>query len=326
MADDLVGIPENPVPPGAAVAWLTTADGVRLRAARFPAPGGTAPRGTVCLFQGRTEFIEKYFETIGDLRGRGFAVATLDWRGQGLSQRRYRNRRRGHVGNFNDFQRDLDAFMQDFALPEFPPPFYALAHSMGGAILLHALRRRPLWFERVALSAPMIGLPGKAAGPLAEAFASVSVALGFGFAFVPGASRYDALHAGFEGNPLTGDPRRFARLVALYRAAPELFIGAPTLGWVRAAYRAMTSLQEPRTAADITLPTLIVAAGADRVVANPPLLALARRLRTGHVITLDGARHEILMERDPIRAAFFAAFDAFVPGTDPFPGESVDPL
>lgn len=325
MADDLVGISENPIPSGAAVAWLTTADGVRVRAVRFPAKA-EVPRGTVCLFQGRTEFVEKYFETIEDLRERGFAVAALDWRGQGLSQRRYRNRRRGHVGNFNDFQRDLDVFMQDFALPEFPPPFYALAHSMGGAILLHALRRRPLWFERVVLTAPMIGLPGSAEGPLAQAFARIAVALGFGFAFVPGASRHDVLKAGFEGNPLTGDARRFARLVALYRAAPQLFLGAPTLGWVRAAYRAMATLREPRTAADITLPVLIVAAGADKVVANPPLHALARGLRTGHIITLDGARHEILMERDPVRAAFFAAFDAFVPGTDPFPGDSVDPL
>jgi lysophospholipase len=326
MADDLVGIPQNPVPPGASVAWLRTADGIRLRAARFPARPDAPPRGTVCLFQGRTEFIEKYFETIGDLTSRGFAVATLDWRGQGLSQRRWKNSRRGYVASFFQFQRDLDAFMQDFALPECPPPFYALAHSMGGCVLLHGLRRRPLWFERAVLTAPMLGLPGRSAGPAAEAFATVSVAFGFGFAFVPGANRYDALKGGFDGNPLTGDARRFARLVALYRAAPQLFIGGPTLGWLHAAYRAMAALQDARAVADVTLPVLIVAAGADRVVANSPLHALTRRLRTGHLITLDGSRHEILMERDPIRAAFFAAFDAFVPGTDPFPGESVDPL
>jgi lysophospholipase len=326
MADDLIGIPENPIPAGAGVAWLTTSDRIRLRAARFRAKADVPPRGTVCLFQGRTEFVEKYFETIEDLTSRGFAVATLDWRGQGLSQRRWKDRRRGHVGNFAEFQRDLDTFMQDFALPECPPPFYALAHSMGGCVLLHALRRRPLWFERAVLSAPMLGLPGRAAGPAAEAFATISVALGFGFAVVPGANRYDVLKAGFEGNPLTGDARRFARLVALYKAAPQLFIAAPTLGWVRAAYRAMAALEDPRAVGDVTLPVLIVAAGADKVVAKAPIAAIARRLRTGHLITLDGARHELLMERDPVRAAFFAAFDAFIPGTEPFPGESVDPL
>jgi lysophospholipase len=325
MADDLVGIPENPVPAGAAVVWLTAVDGVRLRAVRFPATAAV-PRGTICLFQGRTEFIEKYFETIGDLRKRGFAVATLDWRGQGLSQRRWKNRLRGHVGNFNEFQRDLDVFMQDFALPECPPPFYALAHSMGGNILLHGVRRRPLWFERLVLSAPMIGLPGAQEAGMARTVATVAVACGLGSAFVPGAARYDVLKAGFEGNPLTGDAARFARLVALFRAAPQLFIGAPTFGWARAAFRAMATLQDPRAVADVALPALIVAAGADKVVGNAALAALARRLRTGHLITLDGSRHEILMERDAIRAAFFAAFDAFVPGTDPFPGDAVDPL
>ncbi len=40
--------------------------------------------------------------------------------------------------------------------------------------------------------------------------------------------------------------------------------------------------------------------------------ACARRLL--HV--LDGARHEVLMERDRLREQYWAAFDAFVPGTD----------
>ena len=43
--------------------------------------------GTVCIFPGRSEFIEKYFEVVGELRRRGFAVAVLDWRGQGGSGR-----------------------------------------------------------------------------------------------------------------------------------------------------------------------------------------------------------------------------------------------
>ena len=35
--------------------------------------------------------IEKYFEVVGELRRRGFAVAVLDWRGQGGSSRLLRN-------------------------------------------------------------------------------------------------------------------------------------------------------------------------------------------------------------------------------------------
>src|SRR5690348_1435715 len=76
----LVSIPANPAPEGARAGIFETRDRVRLRYGLFPRTG-TVNKGTVCLIQGRTEFIEKYFETIADLQGRGFHVATFDFRG-----------------------------------------------------------------------------------------------------------------------------------------------------------------------------------------------------------------------------------------------------
>jgi len=81
----LVSIPANPVPDDVVVGTLKTPDRVDLRFARWAPPAGR--KGTVCIFQGRAEFIEKYYEMARELRARGFAVATFDWRGQGLSQR-----------------------------------------------------------------------------------------------------------------------------------------------------------------------------------------------------------------------------------------------
>ncbi len=86
----LLSIPANPVPDNVVSGTLKTRDGVSLRFARWAPPPGR--KGTVCLFQGRAEYIEKYFETVRDLRSRGFAVATFDWRGQGMSDRALRNR------------------------------------------------------------------------------------------------------------------------------------------------------------------------------------------------------------------------------------------
>ena len=40
------------------------------------------PPGKVVLSGGRTEPIEKYFEVIEDLTGRGFVVLAHDWRGR----------------------------------------------------------------------------------------------------------------------------------------------------------------------------------------------------------------------------------------------------
>src|SRR5688572_6110332 len=155
---DLVSIPANPVPEGVVVGELKTPDGVSLRFARWDPPPGR--KGTVCLFPGRAEFIEKYFETVRDLRARGFAVATLDWRGQGLSERALSDPRKGHVGDFSEYEADLEVFMKEVVLPDCPPPLFALGHSMGGSVMLRVAQQGQRWFDRIVLSTPMIELAG----------------------------------------------------------------------------------------------------------------------------------------------------------------------
>ncbi len=127
----LISIPANPVPEEVVTGTLKTPDGVDLRFARWAPPPGR--KGTVCIFQGRAEFIEKYFEMVRDMRERGFAVATLDWRGQGLSQRLLRDPRKGHVRDFRDYEIDLEAFMREIVLPDCPPP-YLRARAFDGRL------------------------------------------------------------------------------------------------------------------------------------------------------------------------------------------------
>ena len=133
----LVSIPANPVPEDVVSGTIKTPDGAELRFARWAPPAGR--KGTVCVFTGRSEQIEKYFETVRDLRERGFAVAMIDWRGQGHSSRRLRDPRKGYVRDFSDFEIDVETFVQQVVLPDCPPPYFALAHSMGGAV--HAAGR-----------------------------------------------------------------------------------------------------------------------------------------------------------------------------------------
>ena len=83
---DLIGTPKNPIPLGASTGFIEVRKGLRLRFASWQSVLRER-RGTVCIFPGRAEFIEKYFEVVGELRRRGFAVAVLDWRGQGGSSR-----------------------------------------------------------------------------------------------------------------------------------------------------------------------------------------------------------------------------------------------
>src|SRR5712672_2544164 len=180
----LISIPANPVPEQAATGMLKTPDGVHLRYARWAPPPGR--KGTVCVFQGRAEFIEKYFEVVRDLRARGFAVATFDWRGQGLSQRPLYDRNKGHIESFAEYATDLETFMREIVLPDCPPPLFALAHSMGAAVLIQAAAKGHRWFDRMVLTAPMIRLVNRRLLGLAPGLARILRLSGRGTSYVPG--------------------------------------------------------------------------------------------------------------------------------------------
>jgi len=309
----LVSIPANPVPDQVVTDALKTPDGVTLRFARWAPPPGR--KGTVVLLQGRAEFIEKYFETVRDLRGRGFAVATFDWRGQGMSDRALSDRYKGYVRNFSQYILDLETFMQQVVLPDCPPPIYALTHSMGAAVALKLCHDGTRWFDRVVMTAPMIALaPGRlvgVAGPLAKLMRSI----GRGGAYVPTGGGAAAGTESFIDNRVTSDPVRFARNAAVLEEAPNLGLGAPTVAWVDAALGLMKQFAAAGYPSSIRQPILMVAAGRDEIISTPAIETFGMHLLAGSHLILAGAKHEILQEQDHYRGQFWAAFDAFVPGT-----------
>jgi lysophospholipase len=313
---NLIAIPANPVPDQVMTGAIKTPDGVTLRYARWAPPPGR--KGTVVVLQGRAEYIEKYFETVRDLRERGFAVATFDWRGQGLSDRALSDRFKGYVRNFSEYGTDLDAFMEQVVQPDCPPPYFALAHSMGGAIAIRACHDGRRWFERLVLTAPMIALRSSRLMPLAGPLARLLRMMGRGRGYVPTGHGEATGSDDFIGNVLTSDPVRFARNTAVLEEAPELGIGAPTVTWADAALRLMKQFAESSYAAIIRQPILMVAAGNDEVVSTPAIETFGMNLLAGRHLILAGSRHEILQEQDRYRAQFWAAFDAFVPGTPRF--------
>ena len=308
---DLFTIPENPAPAGAIVSSIQAKDGVKLRTARWTAPSGS--RGTVALMHGYSEFIEKYFELIGDLLGRQFDVVAMDWRGHGLSDRLVGDRRKGHVDDFSFYQYDLEALEAAVLAPFCRKPWFALGHSMGGAILLAQAHAGNSPFERVILSAPMIDLVGldiRGARALLEGLDL----LGFGGWMVPGGNIKPGALRPFEGNASTSDSNRYARTAAILHAAPSLAIGDPTIGWVHAAARLTRAFSDADYPRRIPTPVLVIGAGRDSRVPPAATELFATRLKAGRLITIPYARHEILMEQDRYRNQFWAAFDAFIPG------------
>lgn len=309
----LFTLARNPIPSGAVAGSFRGHDGAPLRFARWEPTRGPR-RGTVCCFTGRAETIEKYYETAADLQRRGFAVAMMDWRGQGGSGLPLGTARRGHIRDFSEYDRDLALFMRGVVLPDCPPPYIALAHSMGGNILLRNASVPGTWFERMVLSAPMIALHPDQIGASnfkARLYAEVWAGLGFGASFVRGGSDKPQYSA-FEGNTLTTDRERWSRNIAIVESSPELALGSATIGWLRAAYRSMAAIGDPAYSARVKVPLLMFAAGADRIVLPRAIEDFATRTKLGTLVVLPASRHEILQEREDIRARFWSAFDAYL--------------
>ena len=220
--------------------------------------------------------------------------------------------------DFSDYEVDVETFVQQVVLPDCPPPFFALAHSMGGAVMLRIAHAGKRWFDRMVLTAPMIDLPGRATSFPTRALLRAMRLAGLGGRYVPGGSSALTGAGPFINNPLTSDPVRYARNVAILEEDPTLGLGAPTVAWADTAFRAMHGFRATAYPSEIRQPVLMLAASNDSVVSTAAIEEFAYHMRAGSHLVIAGSKHEILQEQDRYRAQFWAAFDAFVPGTPLF--------
>ena len=272
-----------------------------------------APAGVCVLLNGQTEFIEKYFEVIDELRRRGFAVATMDWRGQGGSGRVLDDSRKGFVTDFAEYDEDLDTLLNWIVTPMLAPGQkpVALAHSMGGHNLLRTLARTPGRFAAAVLNAPMIAISFRGQKAfLVRAVTAIQMWRGHGAEWVWGMQDRDPHKVTFATQMVTSDAQRFERTQMLLREHPELRLAGATWAWLAAALASMDWLKA--RAERITTPVLVVGAGTDRICITPQTKAFAARMPHADYLEIAGAGHEVLMERNEIRAQFWAAFDDFI--------------
>lgn len=318
----LTSIIDDPTPSGAEAEWFVGAGDAKLRAALFTPPGRA--RGSVVLSGGRTEPIEKYFETIRDFMERGFVVLAHDWRGQGLSARDLPDRLKGHAKGYKPFLEDYRRLLDAYEV-RLPKPWVAVGHSMGGCLTLLALASGEKRFECAVLSAPMLGLQfGTFSLTAAAALLRLNLLLGRANRYLLGQTG-NPFDDNFDDNVLTHDARRFARYRSQVRTNPDLALGGPTWGWLDFAFRATAILASPARLRAVTIPVDIVSAAEDRLVDNNAQAAAARNLPQGRLITVSGAYHEILMETDDMRNIFLRVFDALTGKAAPKPAEAPQP-
>ena len=291
-------------PKGNQAVFVRAEDAVRLRITHWPAAFTSSRAGTICLFPGRGEPVEKYGRMAHSLSEANFDIVAIDWRGQGLSDRLSIDPMAGHVGHFDDYQKDVAALLSFIKTQDLPRPLYMLAHSMGGAIgLRYLMDARLQSFKAAAFSAPMWGLRlSKNTEMLAHLLGQGAALIGKSDMNVPrtGKSCY-LTDKSFEENELTSCPKMWDYMKQQMQAHPELAIGGPSFGWVDAALvecRALATRPSP------TIPAYCAYGSDETVVSTQAIAARMDQWATGKTTLYDGARHEIMMEADPTQERF----------------------
>ena len=296
---------DDPLEPARAY-WLRAEDGVRLRVACWETSRAAA-EGSVLLFPGRTEYVEKYAPIARRLNASGYHVLAIDWRGQGLSDRLQADPRPGHVGAFSDYQRDVVEMVVAAEELGLARPWHLLAHSMGGCIGLAALES-DLPVASAVFSAPMWGINlRRLQHGVALGIAYLAGRVGRGGVAAPGSggtrSTY-VLDESFSANLLTRDVDEWARLVREAAAWPDLTIGGASFDWVSKALNECTRLSQIPSP---DLPMLVSVGSDERVVSGQAIRDRAARWPGGQLLELPGARHEVMMETPPLRDLFMQA-------------------
>jgi lysophospholipase len=238
-------------------------------------PGGQ-PRLALVMVHGFSAHCGLYRHVGAALAAHGIAVTQFDCRGHGRSQGR-----RGHVDDFGQYLDDLAAVVS-WARQQAPAlPWALLGHSLGGAIALaYALDQghndKP---GRLVLLAPWLKLRMRL--PAAKRLAAPVAAR-----LVPTLTMPNGLRAeDVSRNPL---------VLANFDKDP-LVHHVASAGWFLTTLRAQAHVRTQ--AQHLKVPTLMMLAGDDRIVANETNLAFAQAAGDIVVVkTYDGLFHEMFLE------------------------------
>lgn len=299
----------HPQPRRADIGYLRGQDGTLLRTALFY-PTGT-PRATLILMTGYSEYIEKYVPIAQIFAAMGYFICLPEWRGHGASGRQSRDAHRLHLTDFHQNCDDLrcrfDRLLNDMA----PRPMVALAHSMGGQIMMHACHDDPALVSALALSAPMLGVQISTFERwMLQVIGGVISVFGDTDFYLP----MDPPTRSAE-NPLINwvsfNTALWEQNEAFLRLHPQLPVNGRSLGWSLAANRAMRAAQKPAFLRAIQVPIYIGSASDERLVSNEAIAHAVDYLPAVQSHCYTPARHELLMEMPAIRDQFIADVDDF---------------
>ncbi len=306
----LIELEDFKCPEGGQAFYIKSFDGKQLRIALWNIK---SDKGTIILQSGRTEFIEKYYEVIEGFILRGYCVAAMDWRGQGLSERTSKNIRLGHIDSFEEYDKDLIKTLELYQ-ELCPKPWIGFGHSMGGCLMVSNFVKNQENFKALILCAPMISIQIKPFLEILVKVAGLISSLGFKeLAF--NKANWDEekgwLEEEFKGNFLTSDKYRFDRTYRLIRKEHKLGVKGLSLSWIYEAVKRTSEFKNKKWGSDVEKPCLLLNATQDRLVSPDGNVEILIRFKNNRIENIE-SKHEIFMETDLIRNQAWAKVDKFL--------------
>jgi lysophospholipase len=229
----------------------------------------------VLVVHGLAEHSGRYGLTAAALNDAGFAVHAVDYRGHGRSEGR-----RVHVDDVDDYVADVRAALEEVRRRHPGVPVFLLGHSQGGLIALKLALDDPAAIDGLVVTSPFLAVhPASRPSALVRTLARVMLRL-----------------APRRPMPTSIDVRLLSRdaTVGEAYARDPLVSHAASAGWLRAVGQAQRDVRA--RAPRLRVPTLLMAAGSDRLVDPEATRQFAREAAPDAVefAWWDGFYHEIL--------------------------------
>lgn len=276
----------------------------------------TNPIATRCLviLPGRSEAIEKYAEIVYDLdNGKlagEFQYFLMDHRGQGSSGRMLEDTQKGHVDSFNNYVLDLKKFMDTIVKDRNCSETSLLAHSLGAGISTKFMQKYPEYFDRAALTSPMLKIQtAPYRYEVARAIVVASVIAGQGKKYGPGQKGFDPAR-NFEANAFTTSPARYEMAMDIFDLFPKTQLGGVTNQWLNEIMHATVAIRAHYN--DIKIPLKVFHAGIELYSDKDEMIRLCDMAPHCTRTYLETSKHEVLMDRDVNRDIVISELEDFL--------------
>jgi lysophospholipase len=273
-------------------------DHLTIRTAKWPATG--KKRGTLFLLQGMGGFIEGYAPFAERMRTLGFDVFTLDWRGQGGSDRITQKETLLHIKSFDDYVKDFETYLAQQGTCA--RPIIIVGNSMGGNIALRYIHNHPAAVDGLVALSPMVDMHTQNFPHfIARSLALLLTHLGGEEKYVFGFDQFnlDRCISKFDPNQY-GDREKYLSDCVFLNSHKNLATGGPSFSWLKAAFESCELVKDYNFSSRIFIPVLMITVPKDHLVSPEAQREVCSIIPKCRQVLYSEGHHNLLKDEEKI--------------------------